>query len=278
MISAAIPSHTPKYIYLSDRPYAETIWLSDLQYKVAQATGFAEDSDIALVACKTDSSSAYLDEIVQWEALRFNLSVPVHATQIREKYFTYDVGYKEFLAPAVVDHLEAFRKTDDFKTLKDEFDFISDYKAEWVGAPHIPVFVCTDVVCIRSGHVLLVRRKHSPGKGLWAFPGGFLGQNELVIDSAIRELKEETSIALTKSELKKAITESRVFDSVGRSLRGRTISHAYCINLGSGKLDRIRANDDAIDTRWFPVDEALSMEEEMFEDHHAILQFFINRA
>ncbi len=247
-------------------------------YKVAEATDYADDNDIGLIVCKTDNSSNYLDEIPQWDPLIYNVKAPVHAAQIRDKFFTYDNGYKEFLHPKVIEYLEGFYKSDDFHHLKGEYDFISAYRNEWVGAPYPPTFVCADAVCLRSGHVLLVKRKSSPGKGLWAIPGGFVQQDELIVDAAIRELKEETSLPGERANLKKLITESRVFDSPNRSLRGRTISHAYCFNLGSGKLDKVKANDDAINVRWFPVDEALSMEEGLFEDHHSILQFFISRA
>jgi bifunctional NMN adenylyltransferase/nudix hydrolase len=277
MISKALEPVQASYVYLSDRPYAETIWLSDLQNKVAQITDYAEDTDIGLVVCKTDISSSYLDGIPQWEHLCYNLKVPVHATQIREKFFTYDVGYKEYLHLKVVEYMEAFYKTEDFKQLKNEFDFIANYKNEWVGSPYPPTFVCSDVVCIRSGHVLLVKRKHSPGKGLWALPGGFVGQDELIVDAAIRELQEETSITQSAVKLKSSIVETKVFDSPGRSLRGRTISHAFSIKLDNGKLDKVKAADDAADCKWFPMDEARSMEEELFEDHHAILTYFASR-
>lgn len=278
MISEALKPIEADFVALSDRPYANTIWLSDLQYKVGEITNYADDKDIGLIVCKTDITSNYLDEIPQWEALCFNIKAPIHATQIRERYFTYDKAYKEFLHPNVIAYLEEFRKTDDFKLLKEEFDFITDYKGQWLGAPFSPLFVCSDVVCVRSGHVLLVRRKHSPGKGLWALPGGHLAQQEFIIDGAIRELKEETSIGLSTAELKKAITENKVFDAPSRSLRGRTISHAFLCNLGSGKLDRVQPADDAAECKWVSVDEALSMEEVMFEDHYSILRFFINRA
>lgn len=53
-------------------------------------------------------------------------------------------------------------------------------------------FVTVDSIVLKSGHVLLVRRKSAPGKNLFAFPGGYLQQNESLVDCAIRELREET--------------------------------------------------------------------------------------
>ena len=41
-------------------------------------------------------------------------------------------------------------------------------------------------------HVLLVRRGREPFKGHWAFPGGFLEEDETIETCARRELMEET--------------------------------------------------------------------------------------
>jgi bifunctional NMN adenylyltransferase/nudix hydrolase len=177
----------------------------------------------------------------------------------------------------VVEYLEAFRNTEDFKLLKEEFDFITNYKEAWQGAPYLPSFLCCDAVVIRSGHVLVIKRKSSPGKGLWALPGGFVGQDERIMDAAVRELKEETSIALSKDELRRSITESKVCDDPLRSLRGRTVSVAYCFNLGHGALPKVKGADDAIHAKWLPIDQALSQEHLFFEDHHAIIQHFVSR-
>ena len=58
--------------------------------------------------------------------------------------------------------------------LVEEQAYIKRYKDIWADAPYAPTFVTTDAVVIQSGHVLLVKRRTAPGKGLWALPGGFL--------------------------------------------------------------------------------------------------------
>ena len=46
------------------------------------------------------------------------------------------------------------------------------------------------VICLRSGRVLLVRRKN----GKWNFPGGAIESGETPEAAAVRELEEETAI------------------------------------------------------------------------------------
>ncbi|MFJ4066200.1 NUDIX hydrolase [Pseudomonas sp. NPDC089996] len=47
------------------------------------------------------------------------------------------------------------------------------------------------IICLRSGRVLLVRKK----SGKWNFPGGVIEPGESPIAAATRELQEETAIA-----------------------------------------------------------------------------------
>lgn len=267
-----------KFAYLNDRPYNETMWQTDIQNIVAELSDFTEDKNIGLIYCPTDKSSEYLETFPQWERISYTFNeANCHATKIRELYFKMDVQFKDHLHPNVIEYLERFRDTPSFKSLKDEFDYLEYYREQWRGAPFPVIFTTTDACVIRSGHVLLVKRKGYPGRGLWALPGGFLAQNEAIIDGMLRELKEETSIALPKSELRKCIADRMVADAVDRSLRGRTVSHAFLINLGSGALDRVKGFDDAQKAKWHPIDIALGMSESLFEDHHAIISHFVSR-
>ena len=48
---------------------------------------------------------------------------------------------------------------------------------------------------IRQGRsVLLVRRNNEPGMGLWALPGGYVEQGEVVEEALKREVQEETGL------------------------------------------------------------------------------------
>src|SRR6185312_1884152 len=115
-------------------------------------------------------------------------------------------------------------------------------------------------------------RKAAPGEGLWAIPGGFIGQTELIEDAMIRELREETKLKVPVPVLKGSIVDRKVFDATDRSLRGRTITHAFYIELAPGDLSPVKGADDAKAARWIPFNEFVRMEKETFEDHHAIVR------
>jgi bifunctional NMN adenylyltransferase/nudix hydrolase len=174
--------------------------------------------------------------------------------------------------------LEAFRKASPaYAQLVAEYQFIEHYKAAWKDAPYPPTFVTTDAVVVHSGHVLLVRRRAEPGKGLWALPGGFVGQNEGLLDACLRELREETRLKIPVPVLKGSLRGQHVFDHPERSQRGRTITHAFHFDFPAGELPEVRGGDDADKARWIPVAEALDMGPKLYEDHLHILEFFLGR-
>jgi 8-oxo-dGTP diphosphatase len=52
--------------------------------------------------------------------------------------------------------------------------------------------VGVSLILLKHGKVLMGRRKGAHGEGTWAFPGGHVELGEHPIDTAYRELKEET--------------------------------------------------------------------------------------
>ena len=95
--------------------------------------------------------------------------------------------------------------------------------------------------------VLLIRRRHSPYAGHWALPGGFVDENEPLIDAARRELREETG--LEQGDLEQLHT----FGDPHRDPRGWTVSVVYMARVWPQLLTP-KAGDDAADVQWFPLD------------------------
>ncbi len=95
--------------------------------------------------------------------------------------------------------------------------------------------------------ILLIERGGYPYKGCWAMPGGFCRKGEDVIDSARRELCEETGIDDAYVKL------VGVYGEPDRDPRGWVISSTY-MALMDGERCRVKAGDDAQDAGWFTVE------------------------
>src|SRR5262245_29257619 len=287
MIRAAFPDDASRLTVrpLRDRLYNDPLWVTDVQRIVADATQATRSPKIGLIGHRKDRSSYYLEMFPQWEMVNSPNVAGVSASDLREYLFaggSGDLG-KDLLIKAAVPEpvfamLNGFRSGPHFGQLVREYHFIKRYRESWAVAPYEPTFVTADAVVVHSGHVLLVRRGAEPGKGLWAFPGGFLDKGESIQAAAIRELREETGLDLPASVLAGAIRHREVFDHPERSLRGRTITHAYYFEFPSGELPAVKGSDDAEHAQWIPMSEAMEMEEQFFDDHFHILEHFLGRA
>ena len=70
-----------------------------------------------------------------------------------------------------------------------------------------PRVLATLVYAIRDDEVLLHRRVKDPNKGLWVAPGGKLEPEESPTECAIREMHEETGLAIEDPVLRGIMTE-----------------------------------------------------------------------
>lgn len=260
----------------TDTIYNDQAWAVRVQSIVGKHT---KSSDrVGVIGHKKDSSSFYLDMFPQWGYENVNEIAPLSAVNIRDLYFKRDANM-EFIRGVVpgttFDFLSEFWKTDARSQVIREREFITEHNKQYAGLKYPPIFSTADAVVICSGHVLMVKRRAEPGKGLWALPGGYVNANtdKSVEDAAIRELREETQIKVPAPVLRGSIVRSKVFDAIDRSPRGRIITHAFFIRLPDGELPKVKGADDAEKARWVPIAEVRS--EECFEDHYEILQHFL---
>ena len=154
-----------------------------------------------------------------------------------------------------------------------EAEFLSSYDAS--GFPRTEV--TTDVVLFAVDgeklDVLLIERGDHPYKGYWALPGGFIGPEEDLEDSALRELEEETGLALERGFLR----QLRAYGKPGRDPRGRTVTITYFGMLQCDRPD-VRGGDDASRARFWAVDDldlrtgaATAHGPAIAFDHHVII-------
>ncbi|NLR73876.1 MULTISPECIES: bifunctional nicotinamide-nucleotide adenylyltransferase/Nudix hydroxylase [Leeia] len=293
MLRACLSPEQQNRVYcvgVSDRMYNDQQWVTEVQNAVDKV--IAVDTvnlasrpasyRIGTIGSKLGFDTYYLDFFPQWQRIEVEEVPGPNASAIRHAYFESPEAFEPFealLPEPVRTCLLEFRRSSEYANLASEYRFVQQYKAAWRAAPYPPTFVTVDAVVIHSGHILLVRRRAQPGKGQWALPGGFVEQNERLKDAAIRELREETRLKVPVPVLAGSIRGSKVFDHPGRSLRGRTISHAFLFELVPTQegLPRVKAADDADKVRWVPLSQFSRMESELFEDHFYMVNWFLGQ-
>ena len=116
--------------------------------------------------------------------------------------------------------------------------------------PYPRPMLCVDMVILKKDRnktkILLIKRGNNPFKDHWALPGGFIEMEEDLIESAYRELEEETHI--NKVELQ----QLKTYGKPGRDPRGRTVSLVFGGFLE--KEQEAKAGDDASEAEWFSID------------------------
>ena len=96
------------------------------------------------------------------------------------------------------------------------------------------------VVTDGQGRLLMIKRGHEPGAGLWSIPGGRIEPGETDAEALVREMSEETGLV---------VEVGRLIGSVRRpGLDGAVIDiRDYAATVTGGTL---RPGDDAADARW----------------------------
>ena len=273
-----MPLEVEYHIYPNiDTIYNDDAWAVRVQDIVENVLPTDGREKIGIIGHKKDESSFYLDMFPQWELIEVPLVEELSATQIRELYFKKDFNpnfIKNVVPETVLKYLNAFVLTPEYEQILREIDFVQKYKAQYASFPYPPTFVTVDGVVVQSGHILMIRRRAEPGRGLLALPGGFLDANsdKSLEDAVIRELREETNLKVPEPVLRGNIEEVKVFDAIQRSTRGRTITHAFHIKLPPGELPRIKGGSDASSAKWIPISKVNPSE--CFEDHYEIINYF----
>lgn len=262
---------------INDYPYNDDRWMTEVRRKINSRSTSSKEK-VCIVGFMKDASSAYVKMFPEYAFEEITEQYGTfNATDIRESYFRSSPVVSTYLPTPVYKFLhDEFVYTQEFKWLLDEYQYVREYLKSWSTAPFPPVFVTVDNIVVQSGFILLVTRKEAPYKGALALPGGFISQSEKLIDSTVRELKEETKISDHKGEippamLKSYITDCKIYDDPARSDRGRTITHGFLFRLPDReRLFEVIGNDDAEKAAWYPLSSIDSTR--MMEDHAFIIE------
>jgi len=110
---------------------------------------------------------------------------------------------------------------------------------------HYPA-LAVDVIIEQDDRLLLIKRKNEPFKYLYALPGGFVNEYELVEAAAVREIREETSVDIILIDI------LGVYSKPNRDPRGHVISVVFVGKITGGVP---KAGDDAGSYEWLRMDD-----------------------
>ncbi len=101
------------------------------------------------------------------------------------------------------------------------------------------------VVKDERGRLLLIKRGHEPGVGLWSLPGGRVEPGETDAEALVREMREETGLV---------VQVGRLFGRVRRPAGDGDVLDIgdYAVTVVGGTLN---PGDDAADARWVEADD-----------------------
>ncbi|HAP44662.1 MAG: hypothetical protein A2087_13285 [Spirochaetes bacterium GWD1_61_31] len=301
-LASGLPA-TVRCVPINDSAYNLNEWLVTVKNQVQACLNLdaRPNARVALVGAFKDASSFYLKHFPEWPLVELAVQGDYNSTAVRRAMFeefgqpsagvdqaagpatghlsgrpTDSARLQSLVEPAILDYLGGWAGSAEFAAFSEEYAAVEAYRHQWANAPYPPVFVTADAVVLCSGHVLLVRRGRQPGKGLLAFPGGFLEANESLLQAGLRELVEETGLdgGLLDGRFKLA----QLFDEPQRDARGRMITQASLYDLGCRpELPTLRPGDDAAEALWFPLRLVADAGGQFFADHHRILRYFLNR-
>ena len=146
-----------------------------------------------------------------------------------------------------------------YKMTKEEKEFLKSYDMSQYDRPSLTADIAVFAILStglqedfrkdpeqRLG-ILLVKRDGFPYKGYWALPGGFSKKDESLYETAMRELKEETSVDAAYLE------SFGVFSTPNRDPRGWIVSEGYLALVDANNYT-VRAGSDAWEAKWFSID------------------------
>jgi bifunctional NMN adenylyltransferase/nudix hydrolase len=238
-------------IPLNDYRYSDTQWMSDVRATIEH---YSMGSPILFGHMKDGNN--YLRWFPELKFKDIESQYTINATAVRQEMFEN-------------------ADSDMPETVRGDYAFYQKEKQTFANYPFPETlnFNCSDAILECQGHILLIQRKFSPGRGAWALPGGFRNQRETFLDCAIRELIEETNVRVPEKVLRGSIVKTELFDDPSRSFGIPRNTMAVYMRISpnpDGSLPRANGADDAALCKWVPLTDALN-NIEMYDDHKDIV-------
>jgi 8-oxo-dGTP diphosphatase len=109
--------------------------------------------------------------------------------------------------------------------------------------------IAVGAIIVRDDALLMVKRAHDPGRGLWSIPGGRLEHGEYITDALTREVKEETGVDVAVGDM------VGILEVVGDP-------HYVVLDFLAEPAGDAppRAAQDAAEARWVPLDDVAALD------------------
>jgi mutator protein MutT len=109
------------------------------------------------------------------------------------------------------------------------------------------------IIFNKNREILLTKRAAPPKANYWYPPGGAIDLGETVTAGVTREIIEETNITVTN------LSFIDYIDGLSYDNEGKVLYH-YVIFIFQGDYSEgeVKANDDALDAKWFSNSDILS--------------------
>lgn len=130
-----------------------------------------------------------------------------------------------------------------------------------------PQKVGVEVFLRKQNKVLLGKRKNCYGAGDWGLPGGHLEAKEKLVETAIRELKEETGLDVLSSDLQLI----SIVDDI------REDQHYIHVSFELDIVDiepKVMEPEKCEEWKWFPLDQ---LPDNIFIGHKRIFESYLNK-
>jgi len=271
------------FMPLNDFVYSDEDWKNQViqkveAYKSAIETYKNETYRVCLYGSEKDQSSYYLRMFPQWEFISGRVTDRTFgATKVRELIYLQNEDWKEMLSPRVSEKVEDWISSEEGKWVIREANFYEESRKKREEIKRVsgyePVFLAVDAICFHRDSVLLIKRNHQPGKGLYSLPGGYIHSNKDPFSSCASRCKEETGV----KPLQEWLFHEKVYANPNRSENGRICTIGFAFNIPrstgeNGGLDHILMLDSLEDNAiWLPIDRLEELSEQLFEDHYDII-------
>jgi ADP-ribose pyrophosphatase YjhB (NUDIX family) len=111
-------------------------------------------------------------------------------------------------------------------------------------------FLAVSAAVMRAGQILIVRRARRPAHGVYTFPGGVVEAGETLAEAVIREIREETSLAIEPCGL------AGHREWIARDNDGRVERHFVILSFAARWLSgEFVPNDELDDGQWVRLSE-----------------------